>query len=299
MAKLPWMFASGVTLHVLPKWNAADVLRLTAQYRMTSLNGGAAHAALLLRHPDLDAYDLLSVRTIVAGSAASTPALINEARERLGCAYSVRYSLTESGGVGLATGIDADDDELFHTVGRPRPGVEAKVVADGVDAPDGEPGELWLRAGSVMSEYWRDPAATAETLVDGWLRTGDIAVRDELGRFRLVGRAKEMFIRGGYNVYPLEVEAQLSAHPKVAQVAIVPRPDPVMGEIGVAVVVPRDPGDPPTLDELRAHCESGLARYKQPEALRVVDQLPMTAAEKLDRRALAEHELVESSLDRA
>lgn len=290
MAKLPWMLACGVTLHVLPKWSATDVLRLTEKYRMSGLNGGAAHAALLLRHPDLDKYDLSSVRTIIAGSAASTPAQIQEARRRIGGVYSVRYSLTESGGVGLATAPDADDDELFHTVGRPRAGVAARIVIDGADAPDGEPGELWLRADSVMHEYWRDPAATAETLVGGWLRTGDIASRDALGRYRIVGRAKEMFVRGGYNVYPLEIEAQLASHPKVAQVAVVPRPDPVMGEIGVAVVVPRQPQAPPTLDELRMHCEDRLARYKLPEAMRLVDHLPMTAAEKLDRRGLAAYE---------
>ena len=138
-----------------------------------------------------------------------------------------------------------------------------------------------------MRGYWNDPEGTAATIVDGWLRTGDLAHLDERGLVRLAGRAKEMFIRGGYNVYPAEVEAVLLEHPGVADVAVVPRPDAVLGEIGVAVVVPADPGAPPTLDELRQLAGEVLAHHKLPEALRVVDALPQTAMQKLDRRRLA------------
>jgi acyl-CoA synthetase (AMP-forming)/AMP-acid ligase II len=141
-----------------------------------------------------------------------------------------------------------------------------------------------------MAGYWRDPAATAEALRDGWLHTGDLGSIDDAGCLRLVGRAKEMFIRGGYNVYPLEVEAVLSQHPAVAEVAVAPRPDEVMGEIGVAVVVPRDATLPPSLDDLRAFAADRLAAHKLPEALRLVAALPLTAMQKLDRRALAAHE---------
>jgi acyl-CoA synthetase (AMP-forming)/AMP-acid ligase II len=138
-----------------------------------------------------------------------------------------------------------------------------------------------------MSGYWRDEAATAHALTRGWLRTGDLGFIDERGCLRLAGRLKEMFIRGGYNVYPLEVEAVLSEHPAVAEVAVVPRPDAVMGEIGVAVVVPRDPAAPPTIDDLRAFAQDRLSAHKLPEAVRVVDALPLTAMQKLDRRTLA------------
>ncbi|MDH3705525.1 MAG: AMP-binding protein, partial [Acidimicrobiia bacterium] len=176
-----------------------------------------------------------------------------------------------------------------HTIGRPRPGVDAEVRdADGHQVPDGEIGELWLCSPATMDGYWGDPDATAETLVDGWLRTGDLARIDERGLFRLAGRIKEMFIRGGYNVYPAEVEAVLGTHPAVAEVAVVPRPDAVMGEIGVAVVVPRAGHEPPTLDQLRAHGEAHLARYKLPEALHVVDRLPRNGTDKVDRRALGD-----------
>lgn len=291
MTKIPWMLRTGGSLHVLRKWRADDVLRLTEQFRMPTINAGPTQVALMMRRPDFDSYDLSSVKAIIAGTGPSSPALIREARERFRCAYSVRYSSTECGGVGLATALDAPDEEALYTVGRPRPGIEAKIADDtGRELPIGETGELWLRSPAVMSEYWRNPEETARTLVDGWLRTGDLGAKDERGCYRLSGRAKEMFIRGGYNVYPLEVEAVLGTHPKVAEIAIVPRPDPVMGEVGVAVVVPRDPANPPTLDELRAHGESGLARYKLPERIRIVDHMPLNATDKLDRRALKEIE---------
>jgi acyl-CoA synthetase (AMP-forming)/AMP-acid ligase II len=289
MTKVPWLLAGGATLHVMRKWRAADVLRLTAEHRMAAINAGPTQIALLLRQPDFEAYDLSCVRVIVAGTGPSSPAIIDEARRRFDCAYSVRYSSTECGGVGLATAMDAPDSEALYTIGRPRPGVDAKIADDqGNELATGETGELWLRSAAVMSEYWRNDEATRETLVGGWLRSGDLGYRDDTGCYRLVGRAKEMYIRGGYNVFPLEVERVLGDHPKVAQVAIVPRADPVMGEIGEACIVPRSPGDPPTLEEIRAFGEQGLARFKLPERLRLLDALPLNASDKLDRRALAE-----------
>jgi acyl-CoA synthetase (AMP-forming)/AMP-acid ligase II len=142
----------------------------------------------------------------------------------------------------------------------------------------------------MMAQYWRDPEATAATLVDGWLRTGDLGALDERGCLRLAGRRDEMFIRGGYNVYPEEVEGVLRSHPGVSDVAVVPRGDPLMGQIGVAVVVPADPAHTPTLDDLRAFAADRLARYKLPEAVRVVDALPLTTIHKLDRRRLVHEE---------
>jgi acyl-CoA synthetase (AMP-forming)/AMP-acid ligase II len=139
-----------------------------------------------------------------------------------------------------------------------------------------------------MSGYWRDPDATKAAFTpDGFVRTGDLGWLDEQGRLRLVGRTKEMYVRGGYNIYPVEVEAVLSTHPGVAAVALVPRPDAVMGEVGVAVVVATDAAHPPTLEALRAFSAERLARYKLPEELRVVDALPLTAMDKVDRRRLA------------
>lgn len=286
MTKLPWYLRTGSTTHVLARWRAADVLATVAEQRMATLGAVAPQVALLLRE-DLDAYDLSCLKALIVGAAASPLALVREARARLAPGYSIRYSSTESGGCGTATAFDADDEEQ-QTVGQPRGGIEVAVHGDdGRPLPDGEVGEVWLRSPTVLSEWWHDPEATAATLVDGWLRTGDLGVIDERGNLRLAGRAKEMFIRGGYNVYPAEVEAVLTDHPAVAEAAVVPRPDDVMGEIGVAVVVPRDPSAPPSLDDLRTFAEGRLARYKLPEAIRLVDALPLTPMQKVDRRGLA------------
>jgi acyl-CoA synthetase (AMP-forming)/AMP-acid ligase II len=279
--KLPWYLRTGSTIHVLARWRAADALRVIASTGMASIGGVAAQIGLLLREPTFDDLDLSAVRTIVVGAGPSPAALVDEARRRFGAAYSIRYSSTESGGVGTGTSFDADDDEALHSVGRPRPGVEVRV--------DPDTSVLELRSPAMMSGYWRDPERTAAAFTpDGWLRTGDLATIDPDGLVRLKGRATDMYIRGGYNVHPAEVEAVLLEHPAVAQVAVVPRPDEVMGEVGVAVVVPRDPDAPPSLDELRAHAATSLAAYKLPEAVLVQDELPLTTMDKLDRKALAE-----------
>jgi acyl-CoA synthetase (AMP-forming)/AMP-acid ligase II len=287
MTKLPWYLRLGTTTHILGRWRAADALACIAEHRIPSVGGVAPQIALLLRE-DLEAYDLECVRTLIVGGAASPPALVRQAKERFRASYSIRYSSTESGGCGTGTAFDADDDEALFTVGKPRGGIEVAIRGDEAEPlPDGEVGEVWLRSPTAMDGYWRDPEATAATLVGGWLRTGDLGSVDERGNLRLAGRTKEMFIRGGYNVYPAEVEGVLADHPAVAEVALVPRPDEVMGELGVAVIVPSDPARPPTLDEVRAFLEPKLARYKLPEAIRVVTELPRTPMQKIDRRALA------------
>ena len=287
MTKLPWMLACGRTTHLLERWSAGAALELVARHRMAAVNGVAPQIALMVRHELSMKLDFSAVRAVVAGGGPSSPELVRAARERFGAPYSIRYSSTESGGVGLATALDADDDEACHSAGRPRDGVEAEIRdPDGVRLAAGETGELWLRSSAVMSGYWRDPAGTAEALVEGWLRTGDLATVDGRGLYRLAGRTAEMYIRGGYNVYPIEVEAVLEAHPDVAEAAVLGRPDTVMGEIGLAVVVPQDRANPPTLDDLRAFCSLSLARYKLPEALELVDALPRNPSGKIDRRLL-------------
>ncbi len=284
MTKLPSYLRLGATLVVDERWRADAVLRAVALHRMRTIGGVAPQIALMLRSPLIDELDFTSVQAIVVGGAMSPPALVREARERFGAAYSIRYSSTESGGVGLGTAFDADDEEALHTIGRPRPGVEARV-----ESPDAEGiGELCVRSPAQMTGYWGDPDATAEAVdADGWLHTGDLARIDERGCFRLAGRIKEMYVRGGYNVFPAEVEAVLADHPSVAEVAIAPRADDVMGEVGVAVVALRPGAVAPSVDELRAFATGRLAAYKLPEAVVVVDVLPRTPGEKIDRKAVA------------
>jgi acyl-CoA synthetase (AMP-forming)/AMP-acid ligase II len=291
MTKLPWYLRKGHTIHLLDKWRALDVLRLVERERMVSVGGVAPQLALMLARPEFDACDLSAVQAIVMGGGPSPPALVDEARRRFGAAYSIRYSSTESGGVGTGTAFDAGEEEALHTVGRPRAGIELSIRDEQHQPlPDGDIGEVCLRSGAVMARYWRDPEATAAALVDGWLRTGDLGYVDPDGCLRLAGRRKEMYIRGGYNVYPLEVEAVLASHPLVAGIVVVPRPNPVMGELGVAVVVPRAGGPPPTLEDLRSFGAERLSAHKLPEGLRLVDELPHTNSHKVDRRALAAHE---------
>ena len=288
MTKLPWMLACGRTTHLLERWSAGRTLELTARHRMTAVAGVAPQIALMVQHPAARTLDFSAVRAVVAGGAASPPDLVTAARDCFGAPYSIRYSSTESGGVGLETALDADDEEACHSVGRPRQGVDAEIrSADGTRAGVGEVGELWLRSQAVMSGYWGDRTATAEVLAGGWLRTGDLASVDARGLYHLAGRTKEMFIRGGYNVYPMEVEGVLAGHPEVQEVVVVGRPDPVMGEIGLAVVVARNASAPPTLQDLRDFAAAALARHKLPEALQVVENLPRNPTGKVDRRRLA------------
>ena len=199
----------------------------------------------------------------------------------------MRYACTEAG-IGVGTAFDDPPEDAEETVGRAHAGVDLSVRDDdGRRLPPGEVGEVSLRSPAVMAHYHRDPAATAAAFwPDGAVRTGDLGFLDERGRLHLVGRAKEMYVRGGYNVYPMEVEAVLAGHPAVADVAVVPLPDEVMGEIGTAVVVAPEGTSPPTLDELRDFAAGRLAHHKLPEAVVVLDALPLTPMEKVDRRAL-------------
>jgi acyl-CoA synthetase (AMP-forming)/AMP-acid ligase II len=187
------------------------------------------------------------------------------------------------------------------TVGRPVPGVELAIVDDeGRPVRDGAVGRVLLRSDAVMRGYWGhgpgagrsvaeliDAEATSGVLAaDGWLRTGDFGLRTDTGDLQLAGRAHERYIRGGYNVYPAEIEEVLVAHPSVARAAVTGVADDVLGEVGVAVVV-AEPGAQPDLAELRTHCARSLSDYKAPDALVLVDELPLTPMMKVDPAALA------------
>lgn len=293
MTKLAGALRSGGTAFLVNRWRAAEALELTERHRLTQIAGIPTQVALMLQVPDFDMRDCSSVRLVVMGGGPSTGALVRDARAGFAVPVCVRYSCTEAGiGVGTDPGDPDEDAEL--SVGRARPGIELTVRdEEGRPVPPGQVGQVCLRSAAVMSGYYRDPEATSAAFTaDGAVLTGDLGWVDDKDRLRLVGRTKEMYVRGGYNVYPMEVEGVLAEHPLVAEVAVVPRVDPVMGEIGVAVVVPRStPGAStaaPELGDLRAFAAPRLAAYKLPEGIMVVDALPRTPMEKVDRPALME-----------
>ena len=288
MTKLPGSLRRGGTTQVLRRWRADDALALVERTQMRVVAGVPTQLALMLRSDRFERTDVSSVQALIVGGAPLAPDLATEARARFGAALATRYSCTEAG-LGLGTDLADPPDDAVVSVGRPLPGVELALLADDDrPVPDGEVGAVCLRSPAVMREYWRDPTATAAAFTaEGFVRTGDLGWLDEHGRLHLVGRTKERYVRGGYNVYPVEVEHALVEHPSVDAIVIVPRQDAVMGEIGVAVVVPTDPDDPPSLEALRDFGAERLAAHKLPEAIESIGDLPLTGMDKVDRRALA------------
>lgn len=270
-------------------FDPAAVLELIERERLQHLGGIPTQIIMLLDHPDRPKRDLSSLRTILVGGAPSSPALIRRIQEVFKAEVNMRYSSTE---VGIATAsLPSDPPEILTTtVGKATPGVELRVVDDANQpVAAGVPGKVTIRSPATMRGYWRDPEATAATIdADGWIHTGDLGFLDGDGYLHLLGRESEMFIRGGYNVYPAEVEDLLAKHPKIARAAIVGRPDDVFGEIGWAFIVPRSPADPPTLEELRLYVGKELASFKRPDGLTILTDMPVTPMFKVDKRALKE-----------
>jgi acyl-CoA synthetase (AMP-forming)/AMP-acid ligase II len=280
---------NGTTI-VLPgePWSAEKTLRLVRDERITMATGVPTQWSLVLAHPDIEHTDFSNLRVAATGAAAIAPELVHRMRKVLGCPVITRYTCTEAG-VTTSTLAGDSDEVVATTVGRPTPDVELRIVsaATGADVATGEVGEIWSRSPAMMRGYWGDPERTAEVVdAEGWLHSGDLGFVGPDGNLRIVGRLKEMYIRGGYNVYPVEVEAALSEHPSVAQVAVIGAPDPVLGEIGVAYVVAAPGGPEPTRDALRAWCRDRIADYKAPDRLEVIDELPLTSMLKVDKRAL-------------
>jgi acyl-CoA synthetase (AMP-forming)/AMP-acid ligase II len=287
MVRIGIQIAQHGTALIHDTFDPAAVLETIERERLAHLGGFPTQVVMLLDHPDRSARDLRSLRAVLLGGAPSSPALIRRVRRELGVVVSVRYSSTE---VAIATASLPDDppERLATTVGKATEGVELRVVdAENRPVPAGTPGEVVVRSPATMRGYWRDPDATAATIDgQGWVHTGDVGVLDDDGYLRLRGRASEMYIRGGYNVYPAEIEDRLALHPKVTRAAIVGLPDDVFGEVGWAFVVPRDAADPPALAELRAFVGEELASFKRPDGLTVVPELPLTPMFKVDKQAL-------------
>ncbi|WP_196053652.1 class I adenylate-forming enzyme family protein [Paracoccus lichenicola] len=245
----------------------------------------------LLNHPDAKTRDLSSFKSILSGAAAVPEALVKRAKKEFGVDFAIMYGQTESNGPFLET-FTSDSDELqSQTIGRPIPHVEVKVVDVETfrTLPVNTIGEWWVRGFNTMQGYYGQPEATAAALTeDGWLRTGDLGTMDENGYFRITGRLKEMIIRGGMNLYPSEIENVLFEHEDVGQVAVIGLPDEVWGETVCAVILARDPENPPAADLLWAHCRNNLSPQKTPEHWIFVKQYPLTATGKIQKNVLLE-----------
>jgi len=288
MAKLWEQAAFGITIVISPvPWSAAEMARSIAHDEITVAGGVPTQWSKLLTLPQAGALDTTSLRLCVSATAPASAQLVTAVQQTLRRPLIVRYSMTECPTV---TGTNTNDDpaQTSNTVGRPLPGAEVWICdASDTQLPIGVIGRIHVRAPCGMRGYWNAPEATADVMAGNrWIRSGDLGFIDANGCLVIAGRTSEMYIRGGYNVYPQEVERHLSSHPAVSQACVVGIPAPVIGEIGVAVVVPADPLQPPDLDTLRAWCDGAIADYKRPDRLLIVDALPLTPLMKLDRRAL-------------
>jgi fatty-acyl-CoA synthase len=268
-----------------PTFDPAATLRAVAAERCTSLYGVPTMFIAELNLPEFASYDLSSLRTgIMAGSPCPVEVMKRVVAEMHMAQVAICYGMTETSPVSTQTRTDDDLERRTETVGRVLPHLEVKVVdpVTGRTVPRGEPGELCTRGYSVMLGYWQEPQRTAEVIDSArWMHTGDLAVMREDGYLVIVGRIKDMIIRGGENVYPREIEEFLHTHPKIADVQVVGVPDERYGEEILACVIPRDMTDAPTLEEITAFCQGRLAHFKVPRHLRIVDSFPMTVSGKV------------------
>ena len=286
-----------------PAFDPAVTLRAVQDERCTALYGVPTMFIAMQGLRDFASYDLSSLRTgIMAGSPCPVTVMERCIRDMHMAEVSIAYGMTETSPVSTQTRVDDDVERRTSTVGRVHPHVEVKVVdpLDGSTVPRGETGELCTRGYSVMLGYWDEPQKTAEAVdAEGWMHTGDLAVMREDGYVNIVGRSKDMVIRGGENVYPREVEEFLHTHPDVADVQVVGVPDPRYGEELCAWVKLREGAEPLTVEAVRAFCAGRLAHYKVPRYVRVVDEFPMTVTGKVRKVEMRERSVAELGLQAA
>ncbi|GAA1385762.1 long-chain fatty acid--CoA ligase [Pseudonocardia kongjuensis] len=281
---------AGGTVVMPPGYSPGGALRSLAADRVTVFAGVPTMWSLMLSHPDFPGTDTGSLRVAVIGGSNAEPALCEAISRGFPSArLSNLYGMTETSGAVVLSAPDDSLDTVAQTLGTPLDGVEIRVVDDAgeVVAP-GADGELQVRGEQVADGYWQMPEETAATfLPGGWLATGDVVAVTPTGHLRLRGRRKEMFLQGGYNVYPVEIENVLTRHPAVAMAAGIGVPDPVLGEIGRYYVVPRDPAAL-DVDDLLGYCRAHLADYKVPRQVALVPELPTTPSGKVAKSVLRE-----------
>ena len=272
----------------LERFEAEEALKLLQRERVTIACGVPAQMALLLQHPDLARYDLSSVRVWWCTGSELPYRVGKEFENRTRVKVVNDYGGVDFGGI-VACGLDEPLDVRLLTVGKPRAWTEIKLIDDaGQEVPEGGVGNVWGRGPACSSGYYKDPEATWQSWTkDGWFKTGDLGKFDEQRNLVIVGREKDIIIRGGWNIYPKEIETILLTHPKVQDVAIVGMPDPVMGEKICAYVVPK-PAQNLTMEEMVSLLrQKDIPAYKLPERLEFLDKLPMVAdGQKVDRKLL-------------
>jgi len=278
----------GVTMVPVPVFDTVEAMRLIERHRITVMNGSPTIYMSILDHPDRQSYDLSSLRLAATGAATVPPRLVERARTELPFEnFITAYGLTEC--CGTATMCRATDPEqvVSNSNGSALPGVEVRIIElDGDEAATGEPGEVLVRGGNVTAGYWQDPEATREAIdAGGWLHTGDVGSLDGGGNLKIIDRLKDLFIVGGFNVSPAEVEGVMARHPDISEVAVIGVPDDRLGEVARAYVIAK-PGAAPAAEEVTAWCRERLANFKVPRSVIIVDQLPRNATGKVLRREL-------------
>jgi fatty-acyl-CoA synthase len=288
----------GITIQLERAFDPGKTLELIERDHVTFMVAVPTMANAMMRHPDFAKRDLSSLRMILCG-AAPVPMTTFEAFTDRGIPFISSFGMTEvAGGFAMITPVE-EARERLGTAGRPCLYSEARLVSeDGTDTPDGEVGELLLRGPLIFQGYWNNPEETANTIVDGWLHTGDLARREPSGYYWIVDRKKDIIISGGLNIYPAEVENALVRHPAIHECAAFGVQDEKWGELVTAVVVVA-PGAELTAEELQTHCRTLLASYKIPRRIEFREALPRTTSGKILRRALRDELLAEPTPVRA
>jgi acyl-CoA synthetase (AMP-forming)/AMP-acid ligase II len=286
---------AGATVVPEPVFDASSVMTRIHEERISVLPGPPTLYQTLLADPQRGAHDLSSLRLGVTGAAVVPVELVKAMGQELGfTTVLTAYGLTESCGTVTMCRRSDPPEVVAATSGRAIPGVEVRAVVEGKEVPPGEPGEIVVRGYTVMSGYWQNDEATAEAIDDeGWLHTGDIGVMDDAGNVTITDRLKDMFVVGGFNAYPAEIEAILRGHEAVGQVAVVGVPDERLGEVGCAYVVPArgagDGAEPADLGRaILSWSRGAMANYKVPRSVVLVDALPVNASGKVLKRELRE-----------
>jgi long-chain acyl-CoA synthetase len=276
--------SDGATLTLLPRFEPGKALEIIQRDQVNVFQGVPTMYGAMLHHPDRERYDVSSVQLCSSGGSAMPVELLRGFEEAFGCKILEGYGLSESSPV--ASFNHRDRERKPGSIGTPIKDVEMRVLdEDGNEVAQGEVGEIVIRGYNVMKGYWQRPDETAETIVDGWLHTGDMGRVDEDGYFYVVDRKKELIIRGGYNVYPREIEEVLYEHPAVREAAVLGVPHDEYGEEVGAAVVLKD-GESATPDELRDFVKEQVAAYKYPRVVWLVDDLPKGPTGKILKREI-------------